>query len=173
MVIFETFTKQIYRNLFNFRSILFVVVITGIYGCAGGGSFGRLQWSNSTTYTFESYEIVSNHQYYVSGGKYKPWAIIAVHNDYTLRSNYWKKADNVTTEQLRMWVRNMKLDWCATYLYNGAHVVGPNQEKIGLWYSFQPQTTVKLLADNTVMIYTPNVTGPNSILNSRCFDQDK
>ncbi len=137
-------------------ALLFVLLA----GCMAS-NYGRLQWRNSLTDTFQSAQLLPHHRYFYSGPDFKPWAVIAIHNDYQLKTQFWKDAE-LDSEKLRMWIGNMRMDFGIAYMFNGADIVGPNKEEIGIWYSFQETTMVRLYADNTVTVKPPNVHGWDS-----------
>ena len=72
-----------------------------------GMKFGKLQRDAEISQIFETYQILPNHKYYISAWGNIPYAIIGIHENYTLREGLWKEV-NLTPQLLRSWVFQMK-----------------------------------------------------------------
>jgi hypothetical protein len=146
--------KQTARRL---AGLAVAVALTA--GCAGltAGRLGSLRLSSAAAQAFESATVLPDHNYFYSGPDMKPFAIIAIHEDYALETKRWKPVQ-VTPKLLKDWI-----DQLTGYLgYGlrtyGSEIVGPEGEYIGIWYSKKENsTTVRLLEGNRVMVYPPNV----------------
>jgi hypothetical protein len=72
-----------------------------------GMKFGKLQRDAEISQIFETYQILPNHKYYISAWGNIPYAIIGIHENYTLREGLWKEV-NLTPQLLRSWVFQME-----------------------------------------------------------------
>ncbi len=129
-----------------------LVLSVALMGC--GGSYGNIERSREVGRMFESVEILPDHKYYYSGPDAIPYALIGIHENYTLQSKYWKSID-LTKEQLGMWMM-FGMQGSLGFPPNGSYIYGPNGEKIGVWYSIFNGTVVKMLSDNQVQVYPPS-----------------
>lgn len=125
----------------------------GLTGCVA--RYGVVQPSTEVDKAFENHQVMPSHRYYIDGSDVKPNAILAVHNDYTLRSNLWRPV-SPTPAQLKEWVAEMtRYRGYALYTF-GAKMVGPDGQVVGFWYSPYQTTQVLVEKDKTVQINTPN-----------------
>ncbi len=147
-------------NPYDFEKIsdnrLLGVIITAAFlvilsGCASG--YGTIQMSRQAGKIFEAHEILEDHIYYYSGPEAIPYAIIAIHEDYTLKTTLWKKVD-LSSGQLKTWL-GLGLHGLIGMSPHGSLILGPDGQKIGLWYSIFNGTVVKLENDNVVVVHPP------------------
>ncbi len=112
------------------------------------------------TRTFETYQISSEYDYYISGSDVYPNAIIGLDKAYTLETDLWKKVE-MTPKKLRELVTDMK-DKATTVNYGmplyGFVMLDDKGKQIGVWYSILGAKTFLRMKDNrTVIIYTPDI----------------
>jgi len=119
--------------------------------CAAS-NYGKLQPSPEITKIFDDYRILSDHSYYYSGLQGVPDAIVGIQSNYSLKSKRWQPVD-LTSLSLRKWVDRM------TYVHmvtpRGALILGPDGNRIGVWYSARHQATVRVEQGNRVVIVPP------------------
>ena len=121
-----------------------------------GKSYGILKQSSEVNGIFIAHKILPDHKYYYSGPDDVPKALIGIDNNYTLDSKLWKPVD-LTPELLKKWFRSWfnfrdqpAINW-------GADILDPNGKKVGIWFSRQNRTTVKMLGNNRVQVHTPKL----------------
>ena len=122
-------------------------------GCAG--TFGRLKRNPVVQQAFDSYEVMADYTYYITGSNLPPDAIIGIHRDYTLQTELWKRVEP-TREDMIGWVGAMNRE--GNYVSNfplGMDILDDEGKKIGIYYSIQDWTTIRLEGKNTVAITTP------------------
>jgi hypothetical protein len=134
------------------RWALVGVVILALAAC--GGSYGSLQRSAAVDDEFQSIQILPEYNYYFTGAYYKPKAIIGIHRDYTLVSKLWKPVD-LTADRLNGWIEQMT-NFRGYALRNlGSNILNAEGQIIGIWYSPEDFTTIRMLGEKQVSIYPP------------------
>ncbi len=121
--------------------------------CAtSGASYGKLQSSHDVSELFDNAQVLPDHIYYYSGLQGVPDAIIAIHPNYSLRAKLWKQVDFSPTT-LQKWTYRMNYVHLVTP--RGAWIVGPNGDRLGIWFSAQKQTSVRLDSQNQLVVAPP------------------
>ncbi len=118
--------------------------------------YGKLERSSEITKTFETHQILPDHQYYYSGWGQVPYAIIAIDSRYKLRKGLWKKVE-ATVPMLRNWVREM--DTIYGYPPYGSRILDHNGQQLGVWYSSKQWTTIIIEEQNEIAVLTPEAPG--------------
>ena len=122
--------------------------------------YGRLQGSNQVTDLFKTGQILPDHTYYFNGFQAIPHVIVGIDNQYNLRSAVWHRL-NLTPALLNQLTTRMQSVYAVRP--KGAWITGPNDERIGIWYSTERQTAVRLREDNSVAIAAPQPTDMRGI----------
>ncbi len=139
------------KGRFLFINIILVMMTAVLSGC-GSPNYGRLQSSHEVTQMFKNNQILSDHQYYLSGFQRIPTGIVGIGNNYRLRSSIWKPI-NMTPTILN------QLSYRMVHVFSleprGAWILDQNGNRIGIWYSSRYQTTVKMEKDNWVVVVAP------------------
>jgi hypothetical protein len=111
----------------------------------------------------EAYHPLPGYTYYYSGPEDFPLAILGIRPEYRLKKEFWIPVD-LTKKKLQDWMetidnphRNLQTR------YRGKVIRTAEGEEIGIWYSPQEWSTVRLGADREVSIYTPFNTLYNKI----------
>lgn len=118
--------------------------------------YGKLERDQETTRIFQTYNVLPDHKYYVSGIGEIPSAIIGIRDKYKLRSGLWKEV-KLTTPLLRSWVSQM--DIVFGYPPYGSAILDNNGNQLGIWYSSKQWTTVIIEQNNQVAILAPETPG--------------
>ena len=140
------------KTRFLFCSLIPATIAIIFAGCAAPIS-GRLQSNPEATELFKSSQILSNHQYYVSGFQRIPYAIIAVDKNYQLRSGRWKPIDMDSTSLNQLIYR---MEHVYSLNPRGAWIMDNDGSRLGIWYSSQRQTLVKRDRENRVVVVNPD-----------------
>jgi hypothetical protein len=122
-----------------------------LYACTTP-NYGTLQPSSEITNIFENNRILSDHIYYYSGLQGVPDAIIGIHHNYSLRSGWWRKID-FTALTLKTWVFRMTA--VPLIKPQGAWILDPDGNRIGIWFAAQRHTVVRLESDNRIVVVPP------------------
>jgi hypothetical protein len=139
------------KGWFLFLNIILVLMMTVLSGC-GSPNYGRLQSSHEVTQIFKNNQILVDHQYYFSGFQRIPYGIVGIGNNYKLRSNRWKPIELNSTLLNQLAYR---MDHVYSLEPRGAWILGPEGNRVGIWFSSKNQTTVKLEKNNYVVVVTP------------------
>ena len=140
------------KNPIITKSLILVLIALVFAGCTTPIS-GRLEGNPEVTEMFKNHQILANHQYYVAGDQRIPFAIIAIDNNYQLRSDRWGAIDMNST-QLSQLIYRME----QVYAINprGAWIVDNEGNRLGIWYSAQLQTLVKREKENRIVVARPD-----------------
>ena len=115
-------------------------------------NYGKLQSSYDITEMFEKAQILPDHVYFYSGLQGVPDAIVGIHPNYTLRAKTWQQIDFSHTT-LKKWIYRMNYVQLVTP--QGARILGPEGDRLGVWFSAQRQTAVRLDKENRLVIAPP------------------
>jgi hypothetical protein len=133
-----------------FTGAILALMVPAWAGCAA--TYGSLQSSREVTEAFNNSQILADHQYYYSGFERIPYGLIGIDNRYRLRSRYWQTI-NPDATLLGQWVYRMQ------HVYSlpprGAWIMDQNGNRIGVWFSSQYYTTVKLETENEIVVFPP------------------
>jgi len=140
-----------YIRPLSFFTII-VLTIVMLWGCTG--NYGNIQRSREAGRSFENFQVYADHHYYFSGPANIPYAIIGIHENYTLKTGLWKRVD-LTSDQLRMWL-DLGMQGTLGFPPSGSYIFGPDGQKIGIWYSIFKGTVVKMENDNVVVVHPPS-----------------
>ncbi|NNL76327.1 MAG: hypothetical protein HKO68_08335 [Desulfobacterales bacterium] len=136
---------------FIFGCLFVALMLLLVSGC-GASNYGRLQSSREATEVFNQDQVISDYTYYYSGFQTIPYGIIGIDNNYRLRSSHWKRIDMNPTllNQLTYRMQNVySLD------PRGSWILDPDGRRVGIWYSSQLWTKVKLSKNNQIVVITP------------------
>ena len=143
-------------------AVFLVIYLAGLSACSG--TYGRLEANSDVKDVFERYEVLPDHRYFYTESSTWPRAIIGLHQDYTLQSDYWHPV-NVNPERLKRWV-NFPGDFRHYFwVNNGSDILDQNGRKIGIWYALKDKRewgVVKMIDDKIVNIILPGL--PEDVL---------
>ena len=132
------------------------MIVLGLVGllcsCATGSRYGQLQSSHDTTQLFEKAQVLSDHTYFYSGLQGVPDAIIGIHPNYTLRAKLWQQID-FSHLTLKKWI--FRMSYAQLVKPQGAWILGPDGDRLGIWFSAQRQTSVHLDRENRLVVAPP------------------
>ncbi len=158
--------KKIYnimdrRNSFFtlIASVLMLFLLSGY--AAAAGIYGTLDRDRDLDNAFRNYEVLTDYNFYTSGGYDVPNAILLIHKDYEMDNpgNLWVPIPYVDYEQMRKWVSviSSEQDFNRTGDYYAAYILDQNGKRVGVWYSVEIHATVKFLEGNKILVYTPEL----------------
>ncbi|UCD81264.1 MAG: hypothetical protein JSW26_07520 [Desulfobacterales bacterium] len=118
--------------------------------------YGKLKRDRNVNRIFQTYEVLQDHEYYRTGQRDIPSAIIGIQKKYKLRQGMWQKVE-LTTPLLRSWVSRMENIY--GYPPYGSVILDDNSDRIGIWYSSKQWTTVIIEENNEIAILAPETPG--------------
>ena len=142
------------RSCFSlFRAAVVLFALALFVGCSANFAYFRGSWD--VTDQFESAQVLQGHTYYI-GGAARPYAIVAIDNNFELESPHWKKVE-VTPESLGSLVRNIRSKWEMEFKTtpNGAHIISPDGKKVGEWYAVYDYSSINWISGNRFFIGDP------------------
>jgi len=131
-----------------------LIGLVSLGGCVANANFGNLRGSNDVTRAFHAYQVLPEYQYYFTGSKGKPYAIMGIHNDYKFQSKLWQTV-NPTEAQMKAWM-NRGVYGKLGMSPSGFNMTGPNNEHVGIMYSMWRNIRFSITGDNQVNVITPN-----------------
>ena len=144
------------------KTIIWIISCIAFISCAAVNdaltkNWGKIVPDNEVKNIFETYQVSSDSNYYISGSDVYPNAILGLNKAYTLDSTLWKKIE-LTEAMLQVIVTDMKSRVMSSGENQFGFAVLDNRGKqIGVWYSILSATApVHIKEDNKVIIYTPN-----------------
>ena len=140
--------------------LLLVVILSALSACATttARKGSSIIPDREATEIWHSYEILPNYHYYYSGPNSQPNFIIGIDDKYQFTSKLWKPVD-LTPEMLKNWFNYIRPRVGYSQDNYGAFIVGPNGERLGLWYSVRDWRTVgsaSLNENNQVSVTAPS-----------------
>lgn len=132
-------------------AIIYLSIFFFMSSCATQ-NIGKLQSSAEITNIFENHQILSDHAYYYSGLLGVPDAIIGIHPNYSLRTDQWQLVD-LNALMLEKWIFRMQTVQLTRP--QGAWILDPHGNRVGIWFSALRQTPVRLQQNNRVVIVPP------------------
>ncbi len=145
------------------RLVTLLAAILALFLLAGcvGGNYGTLKWDRELDNTFASYQVLPDHNYYITGGYSAPAAILAIHNDYQLvnNANLWVPVPDVSSTYMQKWIDNLSPDinFWEKNQFLASYILDSNGKRVGAWYSGQRNTAVMFLEDNRIKVYPPDM----------------
>jgi hypothetical protein len=126
-----------------------------IWGCASG-PHGGLAYDREVTRMFSGNSVPADYRYYNTGRSGMPYAIIGIDPQYQLITRWWDPVTPNTTEFKKLVDFIWKPDiWYRIEPAQGAWILSPAGEKIGVWYSMYPSTAITVKEGHQVDIYSP------------------
>jgi hypothetical protein len=134
-------------------AIIGLGLVALLCSCAtSGNSYGKLQSSHDITQLFDNAQVLKDHTYYYSGLQGVPDAIIGIHPNYSLRAKLWQQVD-FSHKSLKTWTYRMR--YVHLVRPQGSYILGPEGKRLGIWFSAQRQTSVRLDRENRLVVSPP------------------
>lgn len=149
------------------RAIYVLIVLStailsgGCVATATNKNLGAIRESHEVTRQYRALQINPNYNYFYSGTKQNPDAILGMDKIYTVQSKFWHPVD-LSEEQLKYWVtwgdrQSSDEGFSSRYLgkYMGAYILDPTGRTIGDWYSKKDWGIFDFPGNNVVIPYPP------------------
>ena len=143
--------KHLILEIFGFRSAVYVLILSLMaIGCSG--SYGSLQRDPQVTTAFDDNSVNPNYQYFYYGRSNQPYVIVGIDRTYYMDSKMWREVEP-NTDQFKEMVYWIWTDILyARYYGKGAHILDPQGNRVGLWYSPIWWAAIRFNEDNRVEI---------------------
>ena len=126
--------------------ILFLVA----NGCSG--SYGSLQRDPQVTKAFDDNAVNPEYQYFYYGRSNQPYVIVGIDRSYYMKSRMWREVEP-NSDQFKEMVYWIWTDILyAPYYGKGAHILDPEGNRVGLWYSHFWWAAIRFSEDNRIEI---------------------
>ena len=148
---------------FFFHAVVLLLLLTMAVGCAGGKNQGKLVLDRELDNTFTSYQVLPDHEYYITGSYASPSAILAIHKAYRLdnESNLWVPVPDADSDQMRIWIGNLDkyggIKFWSGPEFMAAYILGPDNKRVGAWYSGQRYTRLEFFEENRIKVSPPDL----------------
>ena len=151
-----------------FRLVCCLLALVLLSSCASR-NLGTIREDHAVSKQFKSGKVQQNYNYFYYGVEVEPEVILAIDKKYTVESRFWTPVE-LTDERLRRWVVRLDQlpagkDWSSRYgtQYQGAWVLDPEGNEVGIWYSRKDWGVFEYPGDNVIIPYVPsNHTGLSS-----------
>ena len=127
-----------------------IFLFSGFTGC---DNYGKLKRDPSLTKAFQNYQVDDGYTFYYLGRDNRPYAIAGIDPRYTLKSEFWQPMEP-KTEQFRIMIY-----WIWTehnYEPYGAYIIGPDGNKVGVFYSSIDRVAVYIDKANQTVSLIPD-----------------
>ena len=125
------------RSINFFRMTAGILTLYGLLllgGCATA-NYGGLKRNQDVARAFETYHVFEDHRYYYLNQENNPFAVIALHNDYTFRGQHMWREFDPNSDMLKKivdLVEGFPVYYSRTH---GSYILDRQGQKIGYWYS--------------------------------------
>jgi hypothetical protein len=140
--------------------VLFAALM--LSGCAG--NYGRLNWDPQVTTAFKNHDIQQGFNYYYYGVGNRTFAIAGISTEYNFESRIWREVPQDTDAFKGLVSRAWENYFYMPYDPQGAHILNPEGNRVGVWYSSLRFVTVKFAENNRIYLIpdTPFLGGPEA-----------
>jgi hypothetical protein len=120
-----------------FRVVPGMLALCGLlllFGCSTA-NYGGLKRNQDVARAFETYYVFEDHRYYYLNQENNPFAVVALHNDYTFKGKrMWREfdPDSDMLKKIVDLVEGFPVYYSRPY---GSYVLDRQGQKIGYWYS--------------------------------------
>ena len=123
------------RKRFIIIITLFFVTTFAIGGCAAPKKFGRLESDKAIKQSFESYQVLPDHNYYYRGVSSRPTVIVGIEETYELDLKMWVEIDT-ESDNFRRLIDIVSLQGMGNTVEPwGFRILDSKGNYAGVWYS--------------------------------------
>jgi len=130
------------------------MILTVLSGCVAG-NYGRLQSNPEVARAFKEYQILPDHKYYYRGTFSAPIAIVGINSKYQLNLSLWVPIDT-NSNNFRTLIDRVSIltDFSIAQAW-GFTILDQVGNDVGVWYSPSRGATVKVDANNQIVMLSP------------------
>lgn len=146
---------KIHAPTISFLSLfLFGCVLLFITGCTAKVPTGAWQMDREAQQSFENARVLPDHTYYYLGSSGAPTSVIAISNDFVLRTKVWAQIE-ISEKILRGWRQWHTAIGNSSCSYYGGVILTPDGHRAGVWYSQNIINTVRMPEPGVLEIFQP------------------
>jgi hypothetical protein len=137
-------------------AVAVIIMALVVSGCLK--NYGRLQRDPQVTKSFDDNTVNPGYQYFYYGRSNQPYVIVGIDRTYYMDSRMWREVEPNSDQFKEMvyWIWTDVL--YAPYYGKGAHILDPQGNKVGLWYSHFWWAAIRFSDDNRIEIM-PDIGG--------------
>ena len=127
-------------------------------------NYGRLNWDPQVATQFQAHESREDFNYYHYGVGNRTFAIAGISDKYSMDSKIWRQVQQDTQNFKDLISRAWINSYYPPYDPQGAHILDPEGNRVGNWYSSLRFVTVRFAENNRIVIITdkPFLGGPSA-----------
>lgn len=133
---------------FNWWIAIWVAFMV-VFLTACSGRYGKFRYSQEVGQAFQNLEMFDDYDYYYSGRRNRPSAIIGIKPEFEFNSRFWTF---IETGEFETMVGRMSPPEYG--FLNGSYILTPDERQAGVWYSWVNIHSAKF-DGNQVMIPSP------------------
>ena len=133
-----------------------LILLSLVGGCAG--QYGKLKRDPEVTKAFDTNKVPLDYQYFYYGRSNQPYIIVGIDRSYYMKSRMWREVEP-NSDQFKEMVYWIWTDILyAPYYDKGAHILDPQGNRVGLWYSHLWWAAIRFSDDKRIEIM-PDING--------------
>ncbi len=145
------------RKRFIVIITLFFVTTLAIDGCSAPKKFGSLESDKTIKQSFESYQVLPDHNYYYRGVSSKPKVIVGIEETYELDLKMWVEIDTESDDYRRMIdIISLSAEGSTSEPW-GFRILDRKGRYVGVWYSVFQAAAVDITDDRRIVNLHPTI----------------
>jgi hypothetical protein len=145
------------KNRFLISIILFSMILSTLIGCSMS-KYGKLESHREIKQSFETYQVLPNHNYYYRGASSKPTVIVGIEDSYELNLKMWVLIDT-ESDNFRRLIDIVSLQGMGFAIQPwGFKILDPTGNYIGVWYSSLRAAAVEVNENRQIVNLQPSRT---------------
>jgi hypothetical protein len=145
---------MIKRKRFAVPVISFFMILFTLGGCSTS-NFGRLESDKEVKRSFESYQVLPNHNYYYYGTSSSPAAIVGIEENYELNLTMWVKLDTESDNYRRL-IDIVSIQGAGRTVHPwGFRILDKAGNYVGVWYSAARASSVNINDNRQIVDFGP------------------
>ena len=145
------------KRKFLISIILFPMVFLALSGCSMS-KYGRLESDRGIKQSFETYQVLPNHNYFFRGVSSKPTVIVGIENSYVLNLKMWVPIDT-DSEDFRRLIDIVSLQGMGKAFEPwGFKIFDHTGSYVGVWYSSIRAAAVEVNENRQIVNLQPSRT---------------
>ncbi|MBM9536490.1 hypothetical protein [Desulfobulbus alkaliphilus] len=141
-------------SIFFLLSLFICFTLLLISGCSSKIPNGAWQVDREAQKSFKTATVLPDHTYYYLGSSSAPASVVAISNEFVLRTRVWARVD-ISENILRGWRQWHTAIENSSCRYFGGVILAPDGRQAGVWYSQNIINTVRMPEPGVLEIFQP------------------